>query len=352
MFWLVTGKPGTGKTSHSLDFVLHDKRFAVEGSDTRRPVYYRGIRDLKVDWHELTDEETRNWPEHLPDGAVLVVDEAQQLWPVRAPSRPVPTGLTALETHRHHGWDILFISQDPSLLDTHARKICNEQFHYSRPFGAPFVIEYHSGSGYVNPSSKAELSSCVQRKKGLPKRVWDLYKSAEVHTHKFRPPKIIYALIAGIALAVFLLYRFTQNYGANTDEDLMGAGTGSAAPKVTQIGYPSPAMHKPWAEVLQPEIPGLPYTAPLYHDEARTPKAIPVVQGCMSMKADFSDCTCYTQQGTTIADMPPPMCRQILKHGIFNHLAEEEREGTGRRRRADGEARAMAPAVGQLQTSL
>ena len=56
MFWLVTGKPGTGKTSHSLDFVLHDKRFAVEGSDTRRPVYYRGIRDLKVDWHELTDE--------------------------------------------------------------------------------------------------------------------------------------------------------------------------------------------------------------------------------------------------------------------------------------------------------
>ncbi|PHR67270.1 zonular occludens toxin domain-containing protein, partial [Alcanivorax sp.] len=338
MFWLVTGKPGTGKTSHTLDFVLHDKRFAVEGSDTRRPVYYRGIRDLKVDWHELTDDQVKEWPDHLPQGAVLVVDEAQQIWPGRAPSKPVPPGLTALETHRHQGWDIIFISQDPSLLDTHARKLCNEQLHYSRPFGAPFVIEYHSGSGYVNPSSKSELGGCVQRKKGLPKRVWDLYHSAEVHTHKFKPPKIIYFLIAGIALAAFLLWRFTQNYGASTDENYVTGQPGTESHQVAQVPVRNSAYSKSWSELMQPEVQGLPYTAPLYELQAKQPTAIPVVHGCMSMESDFSDCRCYTQQGTTIADMPWQMCRRILKHGIFNHLAQVEDSASGQRRGADGEA--------------
>lgn len=347
MFWLVTGKPGTGKTSHTLDFVLHDKRFEVEGSDSRRPVYYRGIRDLKCPWHELSDEETKHWPDHLPDGAVLVVDEAQQLWPVRPASKAVPDGLTALETHRHHGWDIIFISQDPSLLDSHARKICNEQFHYSRPFGAPFVIEYHSGSGYVSPASKSELDSCVQRKKRLPKRVWDLYKSAEVHTHKFKPPKIIFVLIALILLGGFLLMRFMNNYGSHPQE---GGTVVQADGTVTKVAtVPKP---REWGELLRPEVAGLPYTAPLYSPQSREPTAIPIVQGCMSMRADFSDCTCYTQQGTTISDMPWQMCRRILKNGIFNHLAKAEREERGQRQGADGEARATATAAGRLQTSL
>ncbi|MDF1636433.1 MULTISPECIES: zonular occludens toxin domain-containing protein [Alcanivorax] len=351
MFWLFTGKPGTSKTSHTLDFVLHDKRFAVQDSTTRRPVYYRGIRDLspELGWHELSDTDTQNWPDHLPDGAVLIVDEAQQIWPVRAPSKAVPPGLTALETHRHHGWDIIFISQDPSLLDTHARKICNEQYHFSRPFGAPFVIEYHSGSGYVNPSSKAELATCIQTKRKLPKRVWDLYKSAEVHTHKFKPPKIIFILPVIAAFAGFLVWYFLNNYGTGSPETAQAAtANGQQAQVVTRQTY----KPEDWGELLKPEVRGLPYTAPIYSPKSKEPTVIPVVHGCMSMKADFSDCTCYTQQGTTIMDMPQQMCRQVIKHGIFNHLAKEERIERGQRQGADGEARATAPAAGPHQTSL
>ncbi|MFT0141131.1 zonular occludens toxin domain-containing protein [Alcanivoracaceae bacterium MT1] len=334
MFWLITGKPGSSKTSHAIDFVLHDKAFAVEGSKTRRPVYYRGIRDLTLDWHELTDSETENWPEHVPDGAVLVVDEAQEIWPVRPSSKSVPRGVAALETHRHHGWDVIFISLDPSLLDANARKICNEQFHYSRPFGAPFIIEYHSGSGYVNPASRTDLASCVQKKKRLPKRVWGLYKSAEVHTHKFRPPKLLYLVLAGSALAVFLIYRFFSNYGVTDDTSVITgeASTVEHVPAtrgrtgiVNGVGRYEVAAAS-WSETMTPEVPGLPYTAPLYNDIARQPTTAPVVHGCMAFENDQSDCRCYTQQGTRIADMPHAMCLKALKDGVFNHLASLDRE--------------------------
>lgn len=334
MFWLITGKPGNSKTSHAIDFVLHDKRFAVEGSETRRPVYYRGIRGLTLDWHELTDSETENWSDHVPDGAVLVVDEAQEIWPVRPSSKSVPRGVAALETHRHHGWDVIFISLDPSLLDANVRKICNEQFHYSRPFGAPFVIEYHSGSGYVNPASRTDLASCVQKKKRLPKRVWGLYKSAEIHTHKFRPPKVLFAIPIFAAVAGYFFWQFTSNYGVSDDTSVITGETGAASTagntgSANGIGRYE-VVTASWSEMMTPEIPGLPYTAPLYNDIARQPSTAPVIHGCMAFENDQSDCRCYTQQGTRIADMPHAMCLKALKDGVFNHLASNDSDASGR----------------------
>src|SRR5690554_4543795 len=122
MFTLVTGAPGAGKTSFTIArFVEKENnllkkllallaKFINKTAEEKpkRPIFYRGIRDLKLDWTELTDEQTLEWPKHLPVGAILIVDEAQQLWPVRPSSRPVPEGLSALETHRHYGWDIVF----------------------------------------------------------------------------------------------------------------------------------------------------------------------------------------------------------------------------------------------------
>ena len=350
MFWLITGKPGSGKTSHALDFVLHDPRFKTpEGS--ARPVYYRGIPDVTVPWHELTDEETEVWHEHLPVGAVLVVDEAQEIWRVRAPSKPVPPGLIALEKHRHSGWDVIFISQDPSLLDQHARKICNEHFHYSRPFGAPFAIQYHAGSGYVDPGNKSALAGTVQTKKGMPKRVFGLYKSAEVHTHKFRPPRVIFFLPVLAIVVGLLFWRFVANWGPSESAQVLSQPEAVHQDTLAANGYRQPPQEprRNWLELLEPDIRYLPYTAPLYDDIARKPRSVPVVHGCMSMRADFSDCQCHTQQGTRIAAIPAQMCASIIQDGLFNHLASDE-GGTARRREDDGEARDTSR--GGAQTSL
>lgn len=315
MFTLVTGAPGAGKTSTVIAKLADVKN---------RPIFYRGIRDLALDWQELTDDEARDWHENVPDGAIIVIDEAQQLFPVRAPSRPVPPGLTALETHRHHGWDVWFITQEPGLLDSHARKIANEHFHYVRPFGAPFVVEYHSGTGAVSVSSKSELAGCNQRKKALPKKAWGLYKSAEVHTHKFRPPKILYILAAMLLIVPLAWYSFFRDFSV--------AGTGVEDSGIEQVGTFGPGRssdgsvqpeRKSWTELLTPEIQGLPFTAPLYDDKARVATSVPRVAACMHPPKRPRECVCYTQQGTKIFDMPWQMCAAFVRDGMFNHMAPE-----------------------------
>jgi hypothetical protein len=333
MFVLVTGTPGASKTSNVI------ARFMKE---TSRPIYYRGIRDLTLPWHELTDEQTKNWPDHVPDGGILIVDEAQQLWPVRPSSKPVPPGLTALETHRHHGWDVWFITQEPALLDVHARKIANEHYHYVRPFGAPFVTEYHSGTGAVSVSSTSDLKRCVQKRKPLPKEAWGCYKSAEIHTHKFRPPKILFVLLLALVAVPLGWYAFFNKLSdgglaANGEVPEQAASQHQPEREADITGKPK-EERKTWSELLKPEIAGLPFTAPLYADIARTPTAVPRLAGCVFSRRA---CTCYTQQGTTIPDVSRDMCVAFIRGGMFDHLATDDKG----ERASDGEARATPPAV-------
>lgn len=318
MFTLITGAPGSGKTSHLL-LKLKDVK--------DRPIYYRGIRNLKLPWIELTDEEAFEWYKHLPDGAILVIDEVQDIYPQRPHTRPAPEGCSILSRHRHRGWDIYFVTQTPMALDHEARKYVNEHIHYSRSFGAPVVTEYHKGNGVIDLSDKWALKNDVnKRQRRLPKQVWDLYHSAEVHTHQFRVPTKLYALPVVLLVLLFLGWRAVAWYDgmkAKADEiHERAAPAGSVAPGASgDIIVTGDAIDVvEWARLLKPEIPGLPYTAPIYAVEARKPKAIPIVQGCMSIRPDYSDCSCYTQQGTRIMDMPNSICVQVLKYGIFDHL--------------------------------
>lgn len=313
MFTLVTGTPGSGKTSSTL----------LRFKDLKdRPVFYRGIRDLSSDlgWFELSDEQAKDWQDHVPEGAVVIVDEAQQLFPVRPSSRPVPAGLTALETHRHKGWDVVFITQEPGLLDSHARKIANEHIHYVRPFGAPMITEYHCGTGAISPSNRADLARCSQKRKALPKGAFGLYKSAEVHTHKFRPPRLLFVLGALVAVAAGSWWWFFSSFS-------LGGVEPDAATAVE--GVPrgaAPVASADWSTLLTPEVPGIPYTAPLYREAAVNVRAVPVISGCMAFETDQSDCRCYTQQGTRIRDLSLQVCKRALSDGVFNHLAASDPE--------------------------
>lgn len=333
MFLIVTGLPGSSKTSHVISKYKDVKD---------RPVYYRGINlteegKAQLCWTELTDSEATNWHKHIPDGALVIIDEAQELYPVRHASKPVPPGLAALETHRHHGWDVVFISQAPSLLDIHARTICNEHYHYERPFQMPYANQYHSGVGFVSPSNRSELTRCAVTRKKLPKEVWVLYKSAEVHTHKARPPlKVILMIVIPLIVAPLAFWSFFDGLSVG----------GNAAKENSEYEQPRPQNsdnfnlnpHQPetvqtfninWSQAYKPDIPGLPFTAPIYRSQATKVNEVPVVHGCMSMKSNYSDCTCHTQQGTKIHDMPTQLCERILKHGMFNHMASRAESGRG-----------------------
>lgn len=333
MFLIVTGSPGASKT---LNVISQFK------SVKDRPVFYRGIKltekgKSELGWVELSDDEARDWPDHCPSGAIVIIDEAQEIWPVRPAGTAVPSGLTALEKHRHKGYDVVFLTQHPMLLHTHARKICNEHHHYSRPFATKRPIRYHSGSGFVNPADTKELKfSCTQKRIPLDKSCYSLYESAEIHTHKSRVPfgVIKMWLLVGIVLGLvgFCVYWLISVISGDKEglthrpQSLSSSQPTTSSLNVSSISPVSSRRDVDWNTALIPDIDGIPYTAPLYKEVATKVSSVPRIAACIASK---TLCHCYTQQATVISGVRDQVCRQYVKEGTFNHMLEENRERGG-----------------------
>ncbi len=122
MLILQTGVPGSGKTSSIIALLMQDESYThytdSEGVKRESPLFTNGIPDLKIEHNELTDEQIKEQPfqDFLPYGSLVVIDEAQRLFPTRSAATKVPPYIEALATHRHHGLDIVFISPRKSAL--------------------------------------------------------------------------------------------------------------------------------------------------------------------------------------------------------------------------------------------
>ena len=100
MIYLFTGNMGTGKTSRVVAMILdnEDNLFKMtleDGTEVDRPLYFchvDGLNAKKFKAHELTEEQIQAAPlrDVIPQGAVLIVDEAHYTYPVRAAARGVP----------------------------------------------------------------------------------------------------------------------------------------------------------------------------------------------------------------------------------------------------------------------
>ena len=171
MLNLVTGTPGAGKTLYTISSLAD-----VED----RPIFYHGITDLNLPWHAINDPEF--WHKEVPDGAIVVIDEVQKIFPVRDHKKPVPDGIAAIETHRHRGIDIYFITQHPSLVDHHARRLVGSHIHVRRILTVRRLATLFKLGEAFDPKDKLELKRCEASSWTYPKKAYDYYKSAEIHT--------------------------------------------------------------------------------------------------------------------------------------------------------------------------
>tara|TARA_Y100000588_G_scaffold373586_1_gene447608 strand:- start:392 stop:1603 length:1212 start_codon:yes stop_codon:yes gene_type:complete len=174
------------KLDHLLD--------AASDSDVDK---FEMVKPLNL--HFTRFEDPRSWPS-LPKRSVLLIDECQQYFPPRPAGSKVPPAIAALETHRHGGYDIHFVTQDRTLCDANLRKLVGRHIHFFNPFGGERVTRKESPKVF-NPDdyhdSKVASKKIVKRDKNF----YGVYWSAEIHTHK---PKIPLMAFAGlIALAVF-----------------------------------------------------------------------------------------------------------------------------------------------------
>lgn len=309
MMALTSGLPGAGKTLWTIAFVE-----ALRKKESRE-VYYFGIKDLTLPWKLLDDP--RKWYE-APPGSIIVIDEAQDHFPMRGSSQAVPEHIKRTATHRHHGFDIFLITQHPGKLDPALRKDIEVHRHLMRKFGSSFAT-VHQWQGVRENCDKTRKDS-ISTTWRYPKEVFTWYKSAEVHTHKLKvPPKLIaaVAVILMVAVAWYLfLGRLSRGEAFGIGAPQQAAASASMVPTAFGGGSPGQVKPKTVAEYLAeqtPRVPGLEHTAPMY-DGLTQPKVVPVPAACIQWTG--KGCKCFTQQGTPYKTSEE-ICVQIVRHGIF-----------------------------------
>jgi zona occludens toxin len=302
MITLITGTPGAGKTLFALSEVY--PQFAG------RPVYVDGVPELLLD-HELPagtvesdGKGSKDYSTWLPENAVLIVDECQRIWRPRSASSAVPDGVRAMETHRHHGHDLVLITQHPNLLDSNVRRLVGRHLHVRRVWGWNRALVYE----WDQATDPNRISTATKRSWAYPKSAFGIYKSASVHTSRGqRPPFLFYAAVLLPLVFVAVAYQaYTSiNHKIAPPSSLVGASADATTKEKAQVGYAP--------ESFKPVNPDVPLSAPAF-DHLRQVVSMPRVIGCISTK---SRCQCYTQQGTP-AYLSDSHCRYMASHSEFD----------------------------------
>ena len=203
------------------------------------------------------------------------------------------------------------------LLDSNIRRLVGRHLHVVRAFGANAANVHEWGE--VRENCDKNRNGSIKKFWKYQKEVFLFYKSAEQHTHKFRPPIRVFALILLPLLIVAItwwLYSWYQ--GKLIPKEVSGASKPTAA--ATVPGQPAKAKEAPsYLLSMVPRVPGFPHTAPIYED-ATKPIDAPYPVGCVQYK----ECSCYDQQGHVIPT-PADVCRALLRNGFFKSWEKNER---------------------------
>lgn len=319
MFFLFTGQPGSKKTANMIHFVMSDDQFK------NRPVYFYNITECIVPgWEELSKDEVLNWPNELPEGAVLLIDEAQEIWRPAAWDKTPPEHVTGLEKHRHKGLDILATTQHPMLIHTAVRRQVQQHRHISAAYGLRSKAMIWEKC--VNdPDEHFTKQEAATESANVPKSVFSLYKSTALNTHKARVPKKLYfigflfaaVLVGGANFAYDLMSRVDDKQEAVAGSALSAAITGvSPATKSKQFEPTYPLEPDKYLALFKPRIDGLPATAPIY-DELQKPVTAPRVFCVRIHTSDGANCRCLTQQATKVS-VPLGRCDSLIDDGMFD----------------------------------
>lgn len=316
MITLITGAPGAGKTA-ALVSMLEEL-----GKD--RAIYAHGIPDLKIPHVVLDDPHV--WPDTVPDGAIVIIDEVQTIWRPAGPGQKIPESIQRLETHRHRGLDFYVITQGPNLLHSNVRSLVGRHVHL-RDIGV-FGRWWYEWPETADNCRTGWKTAPVKKRYKLPRHIFGKYKSATIHTKPERSfPKIVLVLLAAILGAAALGWQAYSSISAKGESKTETASkplpfqrsdrpprSDGFDPLTNTI--PAPPTAPGVADELAgyvPRISNRPETAPNF-DHLRQIVNMPQVVGALCTK---TRCKCVTNQGTD-AGLSEQECRDWLKNPPFN----------------------------------
>lgn len=327
---LITGLPGNCKTLYTLK---HVQEWSKRDS---RQVFYHGIplteegKD-KLGWVEL--EDATKWME-VPPNSIVIVDECQRIFRNRSLGSIPGKHVTDLETHRHLGIDLVFITQHPGLIDPAIRKLTQKHRHMVRIWGMEASTVHAWDAVKENCDKPAGRADSEKTKWKFDKSLYPLYKSAQVHTMKRSIPMRVKLLVLVPLAIIAAFYAVSQLVMKKTNAPtvsqaqpgLPGAAAGVSAQPV-RLDPVADAREYLWKQT--PRIEGRQDTAPKY-DSLTVPSMVPVAAACVYQKSN-SRCSCYTQQATPLA-VPFNQCLDIASNGSFQEFDPNGKQGQDRER--------------------
>ncbi|PID62213.1 MAG: hypothetical protein CSB44_03715 [Gammaproteobacteria bacterium] len=325
MLSIISGIPGAGKTLYTLQAVEryraedHKERQKTDPEAQPRVVYQYGIPGLKLDWVEL--ERVEDWWK-CPVHSIIVIDEAQQHFPTLSSSAKRPEHYNKFDVHRHSGFDIWLVTQNPANIDTRVTSMCGSHTHLFRPMGMERATVYQWPSvqrttgrnlGKDNTATRTEWSH--------PKELYEMYKSAEVHTHRRTIPwrklagiaVLILCAIGGITWALSTLLH----KGDEVQAEVMGDGGDARIQLADGTSMPKSGTIFDDVNAFAPTIDDIPMSAPIYAPAVDIVDA-PRVDGCMALDyGTHVQCTCNDQRGNVI-DLSERACQHYIENGWFD----------------------------------
>ena len=345
---LITGTPGAGKTAHMVHMLATDSMF--KDADGKPRKIFTNIKGLNIpdmptiDVSSIASEQAESTDEKLsfhdiykwivkPEnhGSVVIIDEVQDVWPARSNGSQVPPNVAWLNTHRHLGVDIFVLTQNPKNIDVNLRGLVNKHLHVAKnKLGMRTLLEWKYCAN--NPLTQAKDAFAKIHK--LDKKIFGYYKSAEVHTeNKTKVTKWVFVLpivLLIMPVALYFSYSLLKNMAS---KDKVVEAAAASAPAATdgdmgqQLGTNS-NMSQPQntlgakPEDFVPRMAERPETKPLY-DGQRQVQAMEWPVGCIINTKKV--CTCYSEQGTKIREIPQKLCESYVADGLpFNPYKRQE----------------------------
>ncbi|HHW4679771.1 MAG TPA: zonular occludens toxin domain-containing protein [Xylella sp.] len=295
----MTGIPGNGKTLYAVDWIIRqieiDRALVAKGGVPRS--FYTDIEGFDVQAvQRLTGYVVQVAPEDwrtTPHGSVIVYDEAHRLFGTDGRSGRSPDSkVRELDTHRHGGYDIMFITQRPTKIHHEVRGLVGEHVHLGRAMGLEVAGLLRWPRAQDDPYDKRERAGVEEEIWRFPKERYALYRSSSLHTasHKFRVPKKVWSglsyLFAVIGILWFLYHRYAPS--GKTSVQVVKREEGRQPPPAPSVSSVLPAVSA---------YPSLPV------------EFLPSLAGCVS---SARSCRCFNVAGYQI-DMTSSACRRLLQ---------------------------------------
>jgi zona occludens toxin len=308
---LLTATPRSGKTSYA---VWHVIKPAIEAG---RPVYTCGIPQLKLDTIQVKYDWLRKWSErqynedleedellNLPNGCLVVIDEAWRLWPVSGTAKPTDD-IEYLAMHGHHNIDFLIITQKPNLIHRAVIAQVSKHLHILPTWSGRKMLEWPE---YVqNPSARSNRDIAVTTPYKVPTQSFDLYHSAQGHTKlkQKKPFQLYVTLLLFLSLPVIFYYTYQSvfaNRSTEQVEDEMILSEQAFQPDLIPV-----------AAVVADEVHETVLSDPVFQDIQLVSRYIDwsMVSSCV---ANESTCVCYGLSAERLV-VPASSCELAVRHG-------------------------------------